>query len=233
MRKEPTDKKILIYSISLYLLLFFAEFSNSIFSFIMKYSTGKVGSSFFAKASEIIGLLKYDVIVYILTQILIYLIFSLINYHLVILVYKELSQRKPNLAVSSKVYLFISINIYFILSLYLFNSVFYPGSHIKISGFLFVSHNNYHVLKVLACFFIFIYFSSLLYFSLKRAKKKEKILVWGFLGIIILSHLNPYHYLKNFYYAFAGENNVGPNICLLYTSPSPRDRQKSRMPSSA
>ena len=32
-------------------------------------------------------------------------------------------------------------------------------------------------------------------------------------------------------YAFPlnGENN----ICLLYTSPSPRDRQKSRMPSSA
>ena len=25
----------------------------------------------------------------------------------------------------------------------------------------------------------------------------------------------------------------GPNTCLLYTSPSPRDRQKSRMPSSA
>ena len=24
-----------------------------------------------------------------------------------------------------------------------------------------------------------------------------------------------------------------PDICLLYTSPSPRDRQKSRMPSSA
>ena len=25
----------------------------------------------------------------------------------------------------------------------------------------------------------------------------------------------------------------GPDDCLLYTSPSPRDRQKSRMPSSA
>ena len=25
----------------------------------------------------------------------------------------------------------------------------------------------------------------------------------------------------------------GVNVCLLYTSPSPRDRQKSRMPSSA
>ena len=27
--------------------------------------------------------------------------------------------------------------------------------------------------------------------------------------------------------------NVCRNVCLLYTSPSPRDRQKSRMPSSA
>ena len=26
---------------------------------------------------------------------------------------------------------------------------------------------------------------------------------------------------------------IGPNGCLLYTSPSPRDREKSRMPSSA
>ena len=26
---------------------------------------------------------------------------------------------------------------------------------------------------------------------------------------------------------------INPNTCLLYTSPSPRDRQKSRMPSSA
>ena len=29
------------------------------------------------------------------------------------------------------------------------------------------------------------------------------------------------------------EVNEGEMVCLLYTSPSPRDRQKSRMPSSA
>ena len=28
-------------------------------------------------------------------------------------------------------------------------------------------------------------------------------------------------------------DTIDPNTCLLYTSPSPRDRQKSRMPSSA
>ena len=29
------------------------------------------------------------------------------------------------------------------------------------------------------------------------------------------------------------EESIQPKDCLLYTSPSPRDRQKSRMPSSA
>ena len=32
---------------------------------------------------------------------------------------------------------------------------------------------------------------------------------------------------------FENEGKLVINICLLYTSPSPRDRQKSRMPSSA
>ena len=33
--------------------------------------------------------------------------------------------------------------------------------------------------------------------------------------------------------ALGAERGYDVNICLLYTSPSPRDRQKSRMPSSA
>ena len=32
---------------------------------------------------------------------------------------------------------------------------------------------------------------------------------------------------------FHGADGAGGTVCLLYTSPSPRDRQKSRMPSSA
>ena len=32
---------------------------------------------------------------------------------------------------------------------------------------------------------------------------------------------------------FAKKTALIANVCLLYTSPSPRDRQKSRMPSSA
>ena len=32
---------------------------------------------------------------------------------------------------------------------------------------------------------------------------------------------------------FEGDNDADANICLLYTSPSPRDQRGSRMPSSA
>ena len=47
-------------------------------------------------------------------------------------------------------------------------------------------------------------------------------------GNYINECLNPWFNLKNnFNFKFA------INTCLLYTSPSPRDRQKSRMPSSA
>ena len=34
-------------------------------------------------------------------------------------------------------------------------------------------------------------------------------------------------------YIYKVLKQVHPDTCLLYTSPSPRDRQKSRMPSSA
>ena len=34
-------------------------------------------------------------------------------------------------------------------------------------------------------------------------------------------------------YTQSGSSVANVTICLLYTSPSPRDRQKSRMPSSA
>ena len=45
--------------------------------------------------------------------------------------------------------------------------------------------------------------------------------------------LDVYEDAKKVGYALPGVNAVGTSTCLLYTSPSPRDRQKSRMPSSA
>ena len=35
------------------------------------------------------------------------------------------------------------------------------------------------------------------------------------------------------FFLYLDQDSKRPSVCLLYTSPSPRDRQKSRMPSSA
>ena len=40
-------------------------------------------------------------------------------------------------------------------------------------------------------------------------------------------------FVENTYLTDYSPKLADPNVCLLYTSPSPRDRQKSRMPSSA
>ena len=110
MKQEFSNKKILVYTISLYILLLISEFTFNILTFISNYSTGKVGSSFFSEVTDIISLLKFDVVLYILILICVYLIFSLINHVYVLLAYQELSRRKPILPLSTKAYLFISIN---------------------------------------------------------------------------------------------------------------------------
>ena len=60
-------------------------------------------------------------------------------------------------------------------------------------------------------------------------------------GVEVLVHLGDLHVLNRLARVVLGVGLHGPpkqrvaqlKGCLLYTSPSPRDRQKSRMPSSA
>ena len=57
----------------------------------------------------------------------------------------------------------------------------------------------------------------------------------GFIGVIALSFTagNFADYYDPREMSEHSVENTGTNTCLLYTSPSPRDRTRSRMPSSA
>ena len=57
----------------------------------------------------------------------------------------------------------------------------------------------------------------------------KKILVYG-LG---KSGLSSFNFLRNKNDVYLFDDNPNLKICLLYTSPSPRDKRQSRMPSSA
>ena len=57
----------------------------------------------------------------------------------------------------------------------------------------------------------------------------KKLSARQWLGIILIGLFGQFAWtIENMYF-----NVFLYNTCLLYTSPSPRDRQKSRMPSSA
>ena len=66
------------------------------------------------------------------------------------------------------------------------------------------------------------------YKVMKLAEKTLKKIGVSFETKIISAHRTPQRMYE--YAAKVEQNNIA---CLLYTSPSPRDRQKSRMPSSA
>ena len=53
----------------------------------------------------------------------------------------------------------------------------------------------------------------------------------GYAQAVAIGNMMKKHYGTNMR-VIPGKNDIS-RICLLYTSPSPRDRQKSRMPSSA
>ena len=69
-------------------------------------------------------------------------------------------------------------------------------------------------------------------------KIKEKFLNKSFLSFAFIGAFNTilsqilYMIFVSFSIAVSTSSLLG-DVCLLYTSPSPRDRQKSRMPSSA
>ena len=61
--------------------------------------------------------------------------------------------------------------------------------------------------------------------QIEEAKRSDSLLL-----LVFYADWSPhYEWIEPLVHEF--EKRV--NICLLYTSPSPRDRQKSRMPSSA
>ena len=217
MKQEISNRKIFFYSIVLYLMLFVSEMFLNCFSFLKRYSGGKVGSSLFSKVKECLELLKYDIAIYILTLISIYIIFSFINYKYVVFFYKALSKKKPLIKNNlTKIFLFFLINFYFVFVLYLFNHVSYPHSNIASFTGSFINPKNYQLNKILAYFLISIYFIFLFYFILKHKKRRATIFVCSFLVFFSIFNFLPCYHLKNIFYPIIKKNNnLGPNIIII------------------
>jgi len=211
---EPlSNKKILRYSILLYVALFLAEIVYNIFSFINDFSTEKVHSTFFAKVKESAAFLKFDIALYIILLVAVYIVFALINTVYVIVAReafgKKFNRQSPHLAV----FLFLGINIFFIFTVYLTNAVRYPNS--RLAG-LFSPKQNSTALSITISALLAIYILGLIWASLQAKAKKIQWAVCAFWAIILVSPLQPGYHLKSLFSSlFTRSLNTGPNVILI------------------
>jgi len=206
-------KKILFYSIGLYLALLIAEIVYNIFSFISEFSAEKVHSTFFAKIKESAAFLKFDIALYLLLLVAIYLVFALINYGYVLLAREAISRTFQRKWAHLDEGLFLGLNAFFILTVYLANGVRYPNS--RLAG-LFSPKRGSIGLEVAVSILLAGYLAGFLWSSLRAAGKKWKWVISAFWILVLVSPLQPVYRLQSLVSPwFTKSHNTGPNVILI------------------
>jgi len=211
--KPASTRRIVVYSILLYTGLLLAEIGFNIFAFVTTYSTGKVHSTFFAKLKESAGFLNYQVVMYLILLVAIYIVFGLINSAYVIFardaLLRKFCPKTPHLAA----FLFLGINVFFIITVYLTNAVRYPYS--KLSGLLMPKDNSVP-LQITIYILLAVYLLGFVWVSLQAKAKKVKWAALAFWAVILVSPLQPvYHFKSLLSPLFTKSNNTGPNVILI------------------
>ena len=217
MKKVLSDKRVLVYSILFYSLLFLVEIYADFFTYITNYSEGKLSVTFFTKIKEILYLIKFNAVIYVLTLLLIYLLAALLNYLYVKLTYKALTIKRQEGKVPLKALLFIGINLLFVAFLYLFNFARYPSSNVTRFLSVFLDSEFYSAYTVVSLVFFGFYFLTLLYLCFRFGSKRTKIIAPLLVGIVLISNLNPCYHAKNLWTVISQSkgSNKGPNIIFI------------------
>ena len=121
----------------------------------------------------------------------------------------------------------------FLISLCFGFGIFITGTswvYVSIHEYGFIPMPFAFLATVLFCLFISILFS-IPFVLLRFMPDKTSTYLIGLPSLLVLSEYFRLFAFSGFPWLFAGYSHT--NTCLLYTSPSPRDMRRSRMPSSA
>lgn len=212
-RDSFSNKKILFYSIGLYLTLLVAEIVYNILAFISEFSTEKVHSTFFAKIKESAAFLKFDIAVYVFLLVAFYLVFALVNYGYAILAQEAISRTFHRKWEHLGGGLFLGINALFIFMVYLANGVRYPNS--RLAGLFSPKHGS-KALEVAVYALLAAYLAGFLWSSSRTAGKKWKWAISVFWILVLVSPLQPVYHLQSLVSPLLTKSrNTGPNVILI------------------
>ncbi|MBD3414109.1 MAG: sulfatase-like hydrolase/transferase [Candidatus Aminicenantes bacterium] len=217
MHKDISNKKIFLYSLLFYFLLFLSELFADFFIYISDYSKGKLSVTFFTKIKESLNLMKFNIVFYVLALFFIYILAAFLNYHYVKIAYKALSQKVSPSRIPLKALLFIGINIVFVSSLYLLNRTLYPSSSVSKFLDVLLKDSGYSLYYIISFITLGLYFLVFVYLNLRFSSKKSKIIGPLLIGLLLVSNLDPGYYAHSIWTSVfpVKESNVGPNVIFI------------------
>ena len=218
MKSDPMAKKssLIKFSVIFYLLLLIVEFFSMAINVFVNFTGHKVTSSLGNKIGEGVRLLAPSILLYILTLLIIYVIFGVLNGHYANMLSSWLENRSRRRSGEIKALLFLLVNGTFLLGLYVLNATLYPASN---QAFIFRGLTgpvrNPGVIIIAALALLAFYLGGFVILSFRFSRKPILIASLAFWLVLIISPLDPAYLVQRVFSGGAGSINSGPNVVFI------------------
>jgi arylsulfatase A-like enzyme len=214
-RPATAKKRVYFFSIALYLVLWLAELLSKAIAVHREYASDVVQSSLTAKIGEALRLFGLDALVYVLTLVLIYVLFAFLNGHYAELVAERLRRLGPALGRHAPGLAFLAVNGVFLVAVYAMNSSLYPASDLSVMrGFQEFSAFG-AFLKIASKVLLGLFLLGYVILSARYARKGARALGLAVWIVLLLAPLDPGYAARRLVRRRPAAANAGPNVILI------------------
>lgn len=214
-RAGRSQKRILLFSIGLYLVLWLAELLSKIIAVRREFAGDVVNSSILTQVGEALRLFGVDAFVYGLTLILIYVLFGLLNGHYAGLLAGRLRRLGPAWERHAPGLAFLTVNGVFILAVYALNSTLYPASGLAVLAGLRESPAAAAALKIAGAALLGLFLLVFAVLNVLYARKAAMVLALAVCVVLLVAPLDPGYLARRLIAAKPRDANAGPNVILI------------------
>ena len=215
-RPANARKRIYLLSAALYLVLWLAELASKLFAIRLEYASDVVQSSLMAKIGEAVRLCGLDAALYVLTLVLIYLLFAGLNGHYAALLAERLVRLRPWLARYAPGLALLVVHGTFLVAVYMMNTALYPASDLAIgAGGGLESPGRGPVLKTAATILLGLFLLGFFILSARYARRGARTVSFVLWIGLLIAPLDPAYLVGRLWPRKAASANAGPNIILI------------------
>lgn len=215
-RPALSRKRIYLSSVALYLFLWLGELASKALAVRREYAGGDVvQSSLTAKIEEALKLFGRDALVYVLTLVLVYVLFGLLNGHYAVLAAERLKRLRGVWGRHASGLAFLAVNAAFLVAVYAMNSSFYPASALSLLGGFQEFSRTGAFLKVASKAVLALFLLGYFALSLRFARKGARVLGLAAWLVLLLAPLDPAYVIRGLVPRRPAAANGRPNVILI------------------